>query len=89
MRVSQQDIETAFGSGVKKAAPGSAAQSAVQRIQALDTTLAELVEKQRRPEESHAQAQVRVTDENPDLMVAYEKARASVLQSHGIGAGAE
>ncbi len=89
MRVSQQDIETAFGSGVKKAAPGSAAESAVQGIQSLDTKLAELVEKQRRPEESHAQAQVRVMDENPEVMTAYEKARAGVLQSHGIGPGAE
>lgn len=89
MRVSQNDIESAFGSGAKKAAPGTAAESAVERIQALDTKLAELVEKQRRPEESHAQAQVRVMDENPEVMTAYEKARAGVLRSHGIAADAE
>lgn len=89
MRVSQHDIETAFGSGVKKAAPGTAAESAVESIEALDAKLAGLVEKQRQPSESHAQAQVRVMDENPQLMAAYEKARARVLQSHGMGVGAE
>ncbi len=89
MRVSQQEIETAFGSGVKKAAPCTAAEGAVESIQALDAKLAELVEKQRQPTESHAQAQVRMMDENPQLMAAYEKARAGVLQSHGLGAGAE
>jgi hypothetical protein len=89
MRISETDIEKAFGPGEEKKAPGSAAESAVAGIGELDSKLADLVEKQRRPDESHAQAQVRVMDENPQVMAAYEKARAGVIRSHGISAGAE
>lgn len=87
MRISEAEIAKAFGAGEEKKAPGSAAEAAVLGIRELDSRLADLVEKQRQPHESHAQAQLRAMDESPEAFAAYEAARAKVMKAHGFGSG--
>lgn len=87
MRIAESEIEKAFGTGAERNVPGSAAEAALHGIQDLDAKLADIVEKHRRADESHAQAQLRAMDESPRLFEAYEAARAKVMKVNGYGAG--
>lgn len=88
-RLSEQDIEVAFGPGEAKAAPGSATEAAVNGIRELDKKMEALVEKHRRPDETHESAYVRAMNENPALMAAYERERGKVLKANGFDGGVE